>query len=208
MHETKRLLRFVQSYLNMPRNKLYSNDIVLEKAMNVFWVHGYEATSVRLLEKEMGINQFSIYASFQNKKNLFIQSIRSYREHVKKHRFELLLREGAGFQELESFLWGEVDAYYDGMRKKGCLVVNTAGELGNKDIEITSELNQYYDFVREMLKNVLRNAVSKKEIPSETNIRQQASFFLGIMQGLSVAKKTMDKNQLTDFITLALKQIK
>ena len=54
----------------MPRNKTYSDELVLEKAMNVFWIHGYDATSLRLLEKEMGINQFSIYASFKNKKNL------------------------------------------------------------------------------------------------------------------------------------------
>jgi len=208
LDKIKRLLSFDQLYLVMPRNKSYSDNIVLEKAMNVFWVHGYEATSVRLLEKEMGINQFSIYASFQNKKNLFIQSIRSYREHVKKHRFQLLLQENAGLQELERFLLGAVNANKTGISSKGCLVVNTAGELGDKDSEITHELNQYYDFIRDMLKNVLRNAISKKEIPAETNIEQQANFFLGVMQGVSVASKTMDNNQLSDFISVALKQIK
>jgi TetR/AcrR family transcriptional regulator, transcriptional repressor for nem operon len=48
----------------MPRTKSYNENEVLERAMNVFWSNGYEATSVRLLEKEMGINQFSIYSSF------------------------------------------------------------------------------------------------------------------------------------------------
>lgn len=205
---TKRLLSFVQIYLYMPRNKSYSDDIVLEKAMNVFWIHGYEATSVRLLEKEMGINQFSIYASFQNKKNLFIQSIRSYQEHVKKHRFQLLLQENAGLQELESFLFGAVNANKTEISSKGCLIVNTAGELGDKDKDISYEVNQYYDFIREMLKNVISNAISKKEIPAETNIEQQANFFLGVMQSISVASKTMDNNQLNDFISVALKQIR
>lgn len=208
LDKTKRLLRFVQSYLNMPRNKSYSDDFVLEKAMNVFWVHGYEATSVRLLEKEMGINQFSIYSSFQNKKNLFIQSIRSYREHVKKHRFQLLLQDNAGFKELERFLFGALDANKTEIRSKGCLIVNTAGELGDKDSDIAREVNQYYDFIREMLKNVIRNAISKKEIPADTNVVQQANFFLGVMQSISVASKTMNNNQLNDFISVALKQIK
>jgi AcrR family transcriptional regulator len=40
---------------------------VIEKAMSLFWRNGYQNTSVRMLEKEMGINQFSIYASFGNK---------------------------------------------------------------------------------------------------------------------------------------------
>jgi len=192
----------------MPRNKNYSDEFVLEKAMNVFWVHGYEATSVRLLEKEMGINQFSIYASFQNKKNLFIQAIRSYREHVKKNRFQLLLQEDAGLAELDRFLHNMAGTKKAGAETKGCLIVNTAGELGDNDSDIALEVNQYYDFIREMLKNVLRNAIWKKEIPADTNIEQQANFFLGVMQSISVASKTMAGNQLTDFITVALKQIK
>jgi hypothetical protein len=37
---------------------------VIEKAMSLFWRNGYQNTSVRMLEG-MGINQFSIYASFE-----------------------------------------------------------------------------------------------------------------------------------------------
>lgn len=208
MEITKRLLSFVPLCLNMPRNKLYSDDIVLEKAMNVFWIHGYEATSVRLLEKEMGINQFSIYTSFQSKKNLFIESIRNYREYAKKNRFQVLLQQDAGLAELESFLLNAANIKKTGAETKGCLIVNTAGELGNKDNDILREVNEYYDFIRDMLKNVLRNAIKKKEIPSETSIEQQANFFLGVMQSISVASKTMDSNQLIDFITLSIRQIK
>jgi len=190
----------------MPRNKTYNDDLVLEKAMNVFWIHGYEATSVRLLEKEMGINQFSIYASFRNKKNLFISSLQKYREFVIKNRFQSLLQEGAGLAELKSFLKNATIARVNDV-KKGCLVVNTAGEIGDKDPEIAREVNLYYNFIRNLLLRVLKNAVEKKEIPSNMDVEKQASFFLGVMQGISVAHKTMDKTQLTDFIDVALKQL-
>lgn len=192
----------------MPRNKTYDDDLVLEKAMNVFWVHGYEATSVRLLEKEMGINQFSIYSSFQNKKNLFVESIRNYGEYVKKHRFQVLLQKDAGLAELEQFLQNSVQKVNQKDNSRGCLVVNTAAEIGNKDEDIAIEINRYYDFIREMLKNVLLNAVSKGEVSPNTDAEKQANFFLGVMQGLSVAKKTLNENQLIDFITVAINQIK
>ncbi len=192
----------------MPRNKTYSDDLVLEKAMNVFWIHGYESTSVRLLEKEMGINQFSIYASFKNKKNLFINALRKYREFVIINRFQPLLQEGAGLAELESFLRNATVARRSKDDRRGCLVVNTAGELGEKDPEIARELNLYYDFVQNMILKVLKNAVNKGEIPANTDIEKQAGFFLGVMQGISVAVKTMNKNQLKDFVEVALNQIK
>lgn len=202
------MLSFVQTLILMPRSKTYSEDIVLERAMQVFWNNGYEATSVRMLEKEMGINQFSIYSSFSNKKNLFIESIRKYREHVKKNVFLSLLQKDAGLAELEAFLQSSVQHRSMDVGPKGCLVVNTAAEMGNKNRDIAREINLYYDFIRDMLKKVLMNAVAKGEIPPDTDVEKQAGFFLGIMQGLSVASKTMDKNQLNDFISVALKQIK
>lgn len=192
----------------MPRTKTYNDDQVLEKAMNVFWVHGYEGTSVRLLEKEMGINQFSIYASFKNKKNLFIDALRKYREYVITNRFQPLLQEGAGFAELEKFLFSAINSTKGEEVKKGCLVVNTAGELGEHDPDIAREINRYYDFIRNMILKALQNAVKKNEIPANIDIEKQASFFLGVMQGISVAGKTMEKSQLKDFIEISLKQIK
>jgi TetR/AcrR family transcriptional regulator, transcriptional repressor for nem operon len=192
----------------MPRNKSYNENEVLERAMNVFWINGYEATSVRLLEKEMGINQFSIYSSFSSKKKLFIESIRSYREHVKQNVYQTLLREDAGMKELEDYLYKTANKKRKAGISRGCLVVNTAAELGSSDEGIAAEVNGYFNFIREMLGKVLKTAVAKGEISPDTDIEKQSAFFLGVMQGLSVASRTADTGQLNDFVSVALKQIK
>ena len=41
----------------MSRQKGYKEEEVVEKAMNLFWRNGYEATSMAMLEQEMGINK-------------------------------------------------------------------------------------------------------------------------------------------------------
>ena len=192
----------------MPRTKSYDNDIVLERAMNVFWDKGYEATSIRLLEKEMGINQFSIYSSFYNKKRLFIESIRRYRDHVKNNVYHTLLREDAGMKELEQYLYKSAGKKRAPATSRGCLVVNTAAEIGGGDAEIAAEVNGYFNFIKDVLKKVLRTAVEKGEISADTDIEKQSAFFLGVMQGLSVASKTMDPEQLSDIVSVAVKQIK
>jgi len=192
----------------MPRSKSYDENMVLEHAMHVFWSNGYKATSVRMLEKEMGINQFSIYSSFINKKKLFIKSIRKYGEHVRQNVYNILLQENAGMKELEFFLLNTAQKKREPGTSRGCLVVNTAAELGGSDDEITSEVNGYFNFIRDMLKKVLQTAVEKGEISPDTDIEKQSAFFLGVMQGLSVASKTMDPDQLNDFVSIALKQIK
>ena len=192
----------------MPRSKSYDENTVLERAMNVFWKNGYEATSVRLLEKEMGINQFSIYSSFSSKKKLFIESIRAYGEYVKNNVYQDLLMEGAGMNELEQYLYEAAREKREPGISRGCLVVNTAAEIGGSDEDIVREVNGYFEFIRNMLRKVLQNAVKKGEISASTDIEKQSAFFLGVMQGLSVASKTMDPDQLNDFISLAVKQIK
>lgn len=192
----------------MPRNKSYSKDEVLEKAMLVFWENGYEATSVRQLEKAMGINQFSIYASFSNKKGLFIESLKNYRKYVKTNRFQNLLKDHARLSDLEVFFWDFTKAIKQGNMFNGCLVVNTAGEMGAKDENITRELNNYFTFIKEMMKNVLKNSLEAGDISQAIDIEQHSNFLLGIMQGLSIGTKVLSEKQIKDIINIALNTIK
>ncbi len=192
----------------MSRNKKYNDDIVLEKAMHVFWDNGYEGTSVRMLEKEMGINQFSIYSSFSNKRNLFLKSIKKYRQFVSANTFRSLLKEDARLKDLELFFSDFINEVKSGKLYKGCLVVNTTGEIGSKDSDITLELNSYYGFIKNMFKRVLANAVAAGEIPGETDLEKYSNYLLGIMQGLSVGAKVLPENQIRDFITVSLSAIR
>ncbi|MCF8243140.1 MAG: TetR/AcrR family transcriptional regulator [Melioribacteraceae bacterium] len=175
--------------------------------MNVFWEDGYKATSIRMLEKEMGINQFSIYASFKNKKELFIKAIQKYREHTAKNIYKDLLKPDAGLSELKTFLLKAADKKTAKFKYKGCLVVNTAAEIGIKDADINREVIMYYDSIYNMLRNILLNSIAKNEISSNINVEQYANFLLGVMQGISVASKTMNTKQLADFVSVAIAQI-
>lgn len=192
----------------MSRSKAYNKEEVLEKAMMVFWKNGYEATSVRLLEKEMAINQFSIYSSFQDKRNLFIESLKKYREHVQISVFAGLLKENAGIKDIERFLTDRTENIKNGSFSLGCLVVNTAAEVGAKDELILKEVNVYFRFIKEMFKKILLNSQKKGEISAEADVEAYANYLLGIMQGLSLGSKVLPRKQLNDFIGMALNNIK
>lgn len=191
----------------MPRNKEYDREEVLEKAMQTFWSNGYEQTSVRLLEKEMGINQFSIYSSFANKNTLFIESLRKYREHVKKNVYKDLLKPGARIKDLEQYM-NKIAENIQKSENRGCLVVNTTGEMNEISDEIAAELNNYYMFIRGMIKTVLLNSIEAGDIQPETDVEKYSSFFLGIMQGLSVGSKVLPADQIRDIIKVSLSVLK
>jgi len=188
----------------VPRKKEYDVDKVLEKAMLVFWENGYHATSVRQLEKAMEINQFSIYASFKDKRSLFIKSLRKYREHVQAGAFIHLLKDDAKLKDIEKFFSDLAKNIDKAKVAKGCLIVNTASEVGIKDKLIYNEVNNYFSFIKEMFMRILQRARNRGEISSEADIDKYSNYLLGIMQSLSLGMKVLEEKQLKDFIEMAL----
>src|SRR5438067_996516 len=60
--------------------RAFDRDAALEIAMREFWRHGYETTSIASLTKAMGINPPSLYAAFGDKRQLFSEAVRRYRD--------------------------------------------------------------------------------------------------------------------------------
>lgn len=47
-----------------------TKDLIFDKAITLFALHGYEGTSIRMISKEVGINESSLYNHFAGKKQL------------------------------------------------------------------------------------------------------------------------------------------
>lgn len=62
----------------MGRPKKFNKDDALWAAIQVFWEKGYGSASVRDLTKAMGINSPSLYATFGDKYQLYMQAIDFY----------------------------------------------------------------------------------------------------------------------------------
>src|SRR5438034_6461380 len=62
------------------RPRSFDRDAALERAVEVFWTHGYEATSVSDLTRAMGINPPSLYAAFGDKEQLFMAAVDRYQQ--------------------------------------------------------------------------------------------------------------------------------
>lgn len=62
----------------MARPREFETDDALEKAMHVFWQHGYEDASLPDLLAGMGLTRGSLYKAFKDKKNLFLLVLDRY----------------------------------------------------------------------------------------------------------------------------------
>ncbi|MGF1671597.1 MAG: TetR/AcrR family transcriptional regulator [Balneolaceae bacterium] len=192
----------------MPRKKNYSPDTVEEKAMMLFWKNGYKATSVRMLEEEMGINQFSIYSSFDSKMNLFIQSLRRYRQNVRKGFLKILIESDGSIEDIRLFMNRFVDSVRTGNTPAGCLIANTATEFGNTNELVKKELNEYYNMLEDLFLTVLERAREKKEIKKNSDIKKSAKFLVTSTQGMAVTAKVLKDDDLRAFIDKVIEAVK
>jgi TetR/AcrR family transcriptional repressor of nem operon len=60
------------------RTKEFDPDAVLQRAMELFWSRGYEATSMADLVEHLRVARASIYATFGGKHDLYLKALERY----------------------------------------------------------------------------------------------------------------------------------
>ena len=108
----------------MGRPKSFSRKEVLEKAMPVFWKHGFADTSLQELERATGVNKSGLYTEFRNKEDFFVACLRHYLESQGKRG--LLTKEPLGWNNVEIFL---KNGPLNKGEQQGCFSVNSMREL-------------------------------------------------------------------------------
>lgn len=186
----------------MPRRKAYIEEEVIEKAMHTFWKKGYKATSVRMLEKEMGINQFSIYASFKDKDGIFLKSLQFYKNKLQREVVKKLIDSQKGIESVKDYFYDFLEYSKENEEFKGCLLTNSVFEIDDNE-EAISEINQFAIYLRNRFKDKLAMDTKK----TEKLIDKQANYLIVALQGLSVASKMLSKEQLDDFIEVTFNSI-
>lgn len=187
----------------MARTKQYNEDAVVEKAMNLFWRNGYEATSMQMLEKEMGINKFSIYSSFESKHGLFLESLKSYKTKVNSI-FETFKNSKNGIEDIKDFFYNSVRICNVNGNQKGCLITNTYYEFSEREDKlINEEMNSFMNTLKRLFIAKLKIDATK----DEETILKQANFLLLAKHGLATACKVNTKKEIEDYIEMTFKNL-
>ncbi len=185
----------------MARKKEYKEEEVIEKAMHLFWRNGYKNTSMQMLEKEMGINKFSIYASFGNKQGVFLESLKCYKGQVSS-MFEKFKKSSDGTADIKQFFYDSVSDLKGS--EKGCLLTNTYNEFcTNEDQLVKFQLVSFMDNLKDLFIEKLSMNTSK----DEDTILRQANFLLLAKHGLAAAARVNTPQEIEDYIEITFQNI-
>lgn len=187
----------------MPRHKSFDPNSALRMARDVFWEEGYDAASISMLERRMGINRVSIYDTFGDKKSLYLRCLTSYSEDAETGVLKRLLDPG-GLRGIRAFLAAMVDAPVSA-RRRGCLMVNSQVELSGRDRQIDALVARHFRLVDSYLRMAVDRGKANGEIRQSVATRDTARMLLALAHGvLSLSKSDFGRPVARSAISEAL----
>jgi len=170
----------------MGRNKNYDRDVLVGKAMEIFRDHGFAGTSTQMLVDGLEVNRYSVYAEFGSKQALFDAALKRYDEEVVERNFGPLEASSAGITEVRALLDFFGTAGEGPASGRGCLLCNTAVELGPDDPSGTGFVQRYFERLSKAFERALENAHGQGELRRSVDPCEEASFFTASVLGLFV----------------------
>jgi len=191
----------------MSRPKLYDRETVLEKATNLFWEKGFEASSLNELEARTGINKYSIYNEFGNKDKLFLACMDNFLKNYCQVS-AILAKQPLGLNNIYSFFEYKMTVY-EAEFGKGCLVFNSLSEEESISKEAKMKVDVFMAKMKTLYYDCLTAAQKNKEIRADVDCDCLANYLCNYTYGfVNHGMKTMSKDDLRKSLDVALLTVK
>jgi AcrR family transcriptional regulator len=181
------------------RPRGFDEQTVLATAMQLFYKHGYNGTSSRLLQQATGLTAPSLYNGFGSKRDLFLAALKRYVEFTLSYLFADLQNGTRGIDDLEVMLDQLWIAIEIPERPLGCLVLNTRGEFGTSEPDILEICDAFTNQQASAIRDAFRRAAEKGEISADSVERRVLAFRL-MLNGVQNLSRT---NGMTDELCAA-----
>jgi TetR/AcrR family transcriptional repressor of nem operon len=190
----------------MARPREFDTDTALDRAMELFWSRGYEATSLDDLCEVTGLSRSSLYATFGSKRDLLLRSVDRYVEQ-RTPNIAAILAQPLPIRDVFAALARRfIDQIVAGPGRRGCFLGNCAAELPRSDRAALARVRQGLKSTEATFRAALARAAARGELPSGVDVDALARFLTAGFQGLRlVGKVNPDRAVLEDIATTMLR---
>jgi AcrR family transcriptional regulator len=168
------------------RPRAFDRRVALRRAMEVFWEHGYEGTSIHELTEAMGINAPSLYSAFSCKEALFREAVALYGESEGGPLRRALVEEPTARRAVAGLLRAGALAYTDPDKPNGCMIVLAATTYTPKTEGIRDYLAEERRSSTEALRERLERGVADGDLSPEVDTGMLAGYVSTVLHGMSV----------------------
>ena len=189
------------------RPRGFDTDAALDRALAVFWRHGFQSASLCELTEAMGVSKPSLYAAFGDKEALYLQALERYATQQSAAHIAVLDAEPDGRRAVERYLRSIVTRLTDPALPGGCLVINGVADCGGPSTPAAVELalRKVLQGGEVKLRERLLRAQRDGQLAPDARVGDLAALFSSLAAGLGVlAKSGAKRAKLYAVITAAM----
>lgn len=182
----------------------FDRDDALNKAMLLFWRHGYEATSLHELTTTLGVKPSSIYSVFGDKKRLFLEAVARYMSGPITS--ESIIEQAQDGREAALGLLQAAAAGFTGQdTPAGCLLASSAISCSESAADVKEELAAIRRGIEARLRDKVLSSVEAGRLPANTDAGALASLTMAVIQGMStLARDGAPRDKLLRLVDTAM----
>lgn len=170
----------------MARPQEFDRDEVLRRSIQLFWSKGYESTSLADLLQATELSKSSLYASFGDKRSLFLEAFDIYCKQRIELLDQILNSEVSARQSIENLIWQIISQGMSSDSSCGCMVANEAVEFGPHDADIQQRVLADFQTVEDRFCQAIARGQDEGSIKSQQDPRSLARFIIVTLQGIQV----------------------
>ena len=189
------------------RPRQFDRDDAVDQAMQLFWQHGYDATSLAQLKAGLGggISAPSFYAAFGSKEALFDECVQRYLTTYAQVTECLWDESLASRDAIETALRQSARMQCDDAHPKGCMVtLGVMSAPSPENAHVVGALTHSRQRTRAGIQACVERAANAGELASDTNSAAMATVFDSFLQGISILARD---NTALESIDAAITQI-
>ena len=188
------------------RPKTFYETEALTAAMNYFWEHGYDNTSLDNLLLAMNIKKSSFYATFKSKEEVFSRALILYREQNLAF-LETLKKEIGPKQTLLALLSHTLDELQNIGKVKGCLLISSGKECYHRYPDLSNQIKIEFNTFNTLFTQLVTEAQELGEISKKRKAPSIAGRYMNALNGLIVTIQAGAEQELIDDLVENLKEI-
>jgi TetR/AcrR family transcriptional regulator, transcriptional repressor for nem operon len=190
------------------RPREFDTEAVLANASEVFWNHGYHATSIDDLCKATGVLRGSLYGVFGDKHGIMLAALDHYADGSIARLAECLNANVPPEEALRNVLMHHTRAASALNGPRSCFITNATLEMLPDDETLRARIQSIQRRSATLLAAAVIRGQASGVFNSSLDEKAVGDFLLCITQGLRVLGKVpRDESQLTAIVDLAMRAL-
>jgi AcrR family transcriptional regulator len=169
------------------RPREFNRDTALERAMLLFWRHGFEGVSIAQLTEAIGIAPASLYSAFGSKADLYKEALELYLHRVRVQATYALENDHPIRETVHELLKSAVLLVTDdeaGIR--GCMISLSMLFHSQDNAALAEYVEQLRHQWQERIASRLQRAIDAGELPTSPGANDWACYLVSLMQGMGI----------------------